>query len=234
MKTFPFLIKWTGLHNILFLPCQLFPLSFLLFLSCQLFPHSFWPFLSCLLFPHSFLLILSCQLFLCSDLPFLLLSPLICFIQSILSLCLILYLIPFRLPMPDLSFENFYRFHRRLELRIKRIFNTQDLELFLTVQFRLLAQQHPVFGSHGHHHLVKAVDWRILFPRDACVWLITRQNGLRLLCRLVSLRRLVSQRHHIFLCHLLPLYHHMLQLSFVQQYCLVHLYRFVFLFNCAP
>ena len=80
--------------------------------------------------------------------------------------------------MPDLNFENFYRFHRRLELRIKRIFNAQSLELLLTVQFSLLAQQHPFFGSHGHHHLVKAVDWRILFPRDACVWLITRKNLL--------------------------------------------------------
>ena len=37
-----------------------------------------------------------------------------------------------------------------------------------------MAQQHPVFGSHGHHHLVKAVDGRILFPRDACVWLIKK------------------------------------------------------------
>ena len=136
--------------------------------------------------------------------------------------------------MPDLSFENFNRFHRRFELRIKRIFNAQSLELFLTVQFRLLAQQHPVFRSHGHHHLKKTVDWRILFPRDACVWFITRQDWFCLLCSFVSLRRLVSRCHLVFSCHLLPLYHHVLQLRFVHMYCLISPCHYLLQFNCVP
>ena len=178
MKTIQFLIKWTGLHSILFLLCQLFPLSFLLFL----------------------------------------LSPLmICFFQCALSLGIFFWLIPFRLSMPDLNFENFYRFHRRLELRIKRIFNAQSLELFLTVQFRLLAQHHPVFGSHGHHHLVKAVDWRILFPRDSCVWLIPRQDWFCLLC--CFLLFCICQRRLFFFFHRLCHYFKSRIDAFYQRTC---------------
>ena len=63
-----------------------------------------------------------------------------------------------------LCLDDFDGFHRRLELRVKRVGNVQGFESFLPMLLCFLTQGNPSFGSHGHHQLIETVEGRILFP----------------------------------------------------------------------